>query len=93
MDVIGRIVEGGAEPVPQNVTNVTEASAQLWNSSNAYAASQYGAIYFTRDNSSVILETGEPFDTKAAETCAYNWEEEEADYMDSEDCRHFAGLR
>lgn len=90
MNVIKHITEGGAEAIVQNVSSVLEASAQLWNSANAYVASQYGAIYFTRDRLSLILETGDKFDDKALETCMANYDD--ADYMTPEDCEFFSGI-
>ena len=90
VDVVSRITDAGASPVVQNVSTIVEASSVLWNSSNAYMASQYGAIYFTRDSSSIVLETGELYDDEAYYTCEETYEY--ADYMSLEDCDSFAGL-
>jgi hypothetical protein len=91
-DVVSRITEAGATPVVQNVSTVKELSTQLWNlsRSNAFMASQYGALYFTRDNSSILNETGELFDDELYYVCEEAYED--ADYMTLNECESFLGL-
>lgn len=92
VDVVSRIAEADASPVVQNVSTVKEVSSQLWNlsRSNAFAASQYGALYFTRDNSSILNETGELLDDELYYACEEAYED--ADYMTLEECESFLGL-
>lgn len=48
------VVEFGAETVELNATGIFEASEELFEQSTAYKATQYGAIYYTHDETSVL---------------------------------------
>ena len=65
------------------VVDVNETSYSLFETSGAYAASQYGAIFYTHDPSSQIVETGASYNDTVQELCrslvqnsTYNTEEE-----------------
>jgi hypothetical protein len=55
-NTLAQITGAGAVPVATTVTNVTETSYSLFESSSGFAAaSQYGGIFYQHDLSSVIV--------------------------------------
>lgn len=82
-EIVSRITEDGATAEPIDVIDVNETSKSLFNSSDVYAASQYGAIFFTHEPSSQIIETGASYNESVVQQCqllvansTYNTEEE-----------------
>lgn len=55
-DTISQIFQAGAEPFGFSMTDVNESSYSLAASSSAFAATQYGGIFYQHDFSSVIVE-------------------------------------
>jgi len=56
-DTVSTITEAGAEPVGSSVANVDESSLSLSETASDYAATQYGAVFFTHDLSSVVIDS------------------------------------
>ena len=82
-DIVARITEDGAMAESIEVVDVNETSYSLFETSDAYAASQYGAIFYTHDPSSQIVERGSSYNDTVQELClslvqnsTYNTEEE-----------------
>eukprot|EP00529_Nitzschia_sp_RCC80_P002451 CAMPEP_0113451218 /NCGR_PEP_ID=MMETSP0014_2-20120614/6226_1 /TAXON_ID=2857 /ORGANISM="Nitzschia sp." /LENGTH=1987 /DNA_ID=CAMNT_0000342569 /DNA_START=1298 /DNA_END=7261 /DNA_ORIENTATION=- /assembly_acc=CAM_ASM_000159 len=82
-EIVSRITEDGAMAESTEVVDVNETSYSLFETSGAYAASQYGAVFYTHDPSSQIVETGASYNDTVQELCqslvqnsTYNTEEE-----------------
>lgn len=56
-DAMSTITEAGAEPIGASVTNVEESSYSLAETAGDNAATQYGAVFFQHDLSSVIIDS------------------------------------
>jgi hypothetical protein len=81
--IVSRITEDGATAEQIDAVDVNETSKSLFNTSDIYAASQYGAIFYTNDPSSQIVETGASYSESVQLQCqslvqnsTYNTEEE-----------------
>ncbi|KAG7367345.1 multidrug ABC transporter ATPase [Nitzschia inconspicua] len=55
-NIIDQITDAGAAPVATAVANVNKSSYSLFDSADAFAATQYGAIFYHHDLSSIVLE-------------------------------------
>jgi hypothetical protein len=64
-----------------------KSSKTLSNSWNKYAATQYGAIFFTHDSSSV-LRNGASYDATVVDECILN----QVNYTSVEKCSRFGGI-
>eukprot|EP00538_Stauroneis_constricta_P006033 CAMPEP_0119570644 /NCGR_PEP_ID=MMETSP1352-20130426/43716_1 /TAXON_ID=265584 /ORGANISM="Stauroneis constricta, Strain CCMP1120" /LENGTH=1964 /DNA_ID=CAMNT_0007620313 /DNA_START=556 /DNA_END=6450 /DNA_ORIENTATION=+ len=89
-DIISRITEAGAFGDPQEATNVGEASKLLFDSASSYGASQYAAVYFTQDPSSIIQRTNQSYVDTVTQQCQlatafFN-------YTSADECQNFGGI-
>lgn len=55
-DTISQITEAGAQPIGLSMSDVNESSYNLASSREAFAATQYGGIFYQHDLASIILE-------------------------------------
>jgi hypothetical protein len=55
-DTISQITEAGAQPFGFSMADVNESSYSLASSSSAFAATQYGGIFYQHDFSSVVVD-------------------------------------
>ena len=86
---VSEISDDGSFPVPQNVSGIEETSRSLEDTAKSFAATQYGALYFTHDMASVVdPETGETYADSAYSACIAR----EQDYTESSQCSRFEGI-
>lgn len=82
-EIVSRITENGATAETIEVVDVNDTSYSLFDTSDVFAASQYGAIFYTHDPSSQLVETGASYNETIQQKCrllvqnsTYNTEEE-----------------
>lgn len=86
---VSEINDDGSFPVPQDVETIYQTSLGLANSSSAFAATQYGALYVTHDMSSVVdTSTGDAYSANAYEACVGR----QQTYTDASQCILFEGI-
>mmetsp|Transcript_38849 Transcript_38849/g.85269 ORF Transcript_38849/g.85269 Transcript_38849/m.85269 type:complete len:2010 (+) Transcript_38849:258-6287(+) len=88
---VSAVTDDGSFPVPQNVSGINETSFSLEDTAESFAATQYGALYFTHDMISVVdTETGsgDTFADSAYGACITK----EQDYTDPSQCTRFEGI-
>ena len=71
-EIIDQISDHGAFGLENNVSDVLISSYAVLDSSTAYAASQYGGIFFTHDTLSYIAPNGSSFDDAVIASCQQN---------------------
>jgi hypothetical protein len=69
-DLVGRITAAGAKGTPLDVDDVTQSSLALPETAKSFAASQYGAIFYTHDQRS-ILPSGSLYNETALNVCEF----------------------
>lgn len=87
-EIISRLREGGILPVEHAVNTVNESSHALINTSSLFAATQYGAIYFTHDPNSRILNENVSYADAVYEMCVGT----QGDYVRAEECENYKGI-
>jgi len=85
--VMGRIIDAGASAEATVVGDILEASRSLSVTAESYAASQYGALFFTHDNSSTI-DNGTSYSSAAVAACS----ERPGIFTSSPSCDLFGGI-
>uniref|UniRef100_A0A7S4MIY7 ABC transporter domain-containing protein n=1 Tax=Odontella aurita TaxID=265563 RepID=A0A7S4MIY7_9STRA len=85
--VVDRIVDSGSFPVPEKVSKVLPASLALLNSSRDFAATQYGALYFTRESDSAVVDYNGTlsYGDSAVAACETNG----GNYTDMDQCKDY----
>jgi ATP-binding cassette subfamily A (ABC1) protein 3 len=88
--IISRISEGGAAPLGDAVTNVSEASYSLADSALKSDVTQYGGIYISHDSSSEteINSAAVNFSSAVVEKCRKN----NGTYETESECENYAGM-
>uniref|UniRef100_A0A7S2EEV5 ABC transporter domain-containing protein n=1 Tax=Trieres chinensis TaxID=1514140 RepID=A0A7S2EEV5_TRICV len=87
-EIVDKITNYGTFLVEEDVSDVKESSEALYNSSSLFAASQYGALYFTHDPTSTIDEMGSTYNNKTVASCEKN----SGNYTNPDQCASFSGV-
>eukprot|EP00978_Attheya_sp_CCMP212_P013362 scaffold33622_cov51-Attheya_sp.AAC.3 len=74
--------------IPTDASTVQEASFDIFNSSESFASTQYGALYFTHDSSSTIEASNASYNDAAFQACTNN----PGNYTTEDDCENFRGI-
>eukprot|EP00550_Attheya_septentrionalis_P003060 CAMPEP_0198282180 /NCGR_PEP_ID=MMETSP1449-20131203/2021_1 /TAXON_ID=420275 /ORGANISM="Attheya septentrionalis, Strain CCMP2084" /LENGTH=1933 /DNA_ID=CAMNT_0043978311 /DNA_START=256 /DNA_END=6057 /DNA_ORIENTATION=+ len=79
--------------IPTDASTVQEASFAIYKSSESFASTQYGALYFTHDSSSTINASnvappGTSYNDAAFQACTNN----PGNYTTEDDCENFRGI-
>ena len=86
-DVVSQITEAGAFGVGGDMDSVNEASQSVYDTSDSFQATQYGALYFTHDIESLNTETGENYGDFVVASC----QGVQRDYFDESQCERYRG--
>ena len=78
-------------PVPQRISDITESSKALFNSSKDFRASQYGALSMTHDPFSKTYEGTEVYGPFTVGTCQ-KLQDRGTDYFPAGKCEDYAGF-
>lgn len=77
-----------ATPVPASVSNTSESSFSLDQSKSQYAATQYGAVFFTHETNSILTSDSNLYRNAVEEVCRSN----PGNYTSSSLCDRFGGV-
>lgn len=84
--VVARITEAGALGIGEDMDSVNKASQSVYETSDSFQATQYGALYYTHDGQS-LTETGENYSTFVVTSC----QGVDRDYFNESDCERYRG--
>jgi len=85
---VEKITDAGAGGIELTVGNVMNTSHSLLETSNAYSATQFGAIFFTHDRISTVRS--QIYNDLVIDTCLAN--AIDANYTTTEECDKFGGI-
>jgi len=90
-ETVGRLTDiAGASAEPTSVETIFQSSESLAQSADDESASQYGAIFFTHELDSGVVDGGD-YNASVVAQCALNIENSNASYTSLEDCVRFGG--
>jgi hypothetical protein len=87
--VVTRITAAGASAEGTNVNSVSQSSRSLYDTSESYGATQYGALFFTHDRSSVLDDfQSSLYSDAVVEVCRSR----NGNYTSIENCNDYQGI-